>query len=346
MCRCHFRPRTLIAYSYALNNPLLYNDLSGESFLSVFASFFLYGTYGFYQHSVAQAKGYSGWQSLFYAGGQTAIAGASMVAGAGVGALVSGTFGTLGFTAGALSGAAGGLAGGFIGSAGNAWINGASFGQGLAQGLIGGAYGIVTGGLIGGISAGISAVKYNGDFWSGRGAILESPAASGLNPENVKVGDGMEYTTDYANRVADNTYGELNYASLTTNEVPEGRGFTLKNGCIIGKDGSMTNGLTIYIGSGNSKVFLGKSAFTNYNQLRLTIGHEYIHATQNFMRSIGALTNNINEMVGNVKMAEIAAYNWESTMGVANGYGGWTGYLRGWSWRRLPYYNWLIHAKF
>ncbi|NPA36420.1 MAG: hypothetical protein GXO47_06190 [Chlorobi bacterium] len=190
----------------------------------------------------------------------------SGAAGFDAGQLVSGAVGTIGFAGGAMTGASGGFAGGFVGGAGNAWAGGASFGKGLGQGLFGGGIGAITGGLIGGISGGITAIKHSGKFWSGKGAIFESPATTGLTPENIKVGEGMEYTSEYANGVADDTNGKLSYVErIATNEVPSGEGYTLKNGCIINKDGGMANGLTKYLGKGNSEVYLGKSAFTSVN---------------------------------------------------------------------------------
>ncbi|NPA36421.1 MAG: hypothetical protein GXO47_06195 [Chlorobi bacterium] len=55
---------------------------------------------------------------------------------------------------------------------------------------------------------------------------------------------------------------------------------------------------------------------------------------------------NINATNKGYPMAEIAAHNWESTMGVSNGFGAWTGRLGVWSWSRQPYYNWLLNANF
>ncbi len=320
-------------YAYCLNNPMMYTDPSGEFWnLIIGAALFNW---------VANGAEYSG-EGL----GHLAVGGAAGAAGYGAGQLVARAVGTIGFAGGAMTGAAGGFAGGFVGGAGNAWAGGASFGQGLGQGLIGGGFGAVTGGLIGGISGGITATKHGGDFWSGEGAIFESPAAAGLTPENVKVGEGMKYTTKYANGVADDTYGKLSYVErIATNEVPVGDGYTLNNGCIINKKGDMTNGLTRYLGKGNSEVYLGKSAFTSVNQLKLTIGHEYIHATQNYM-AFKKVINDVNATYRGYPMAEIAAHNWESTMGGSNGFGAWTGKLGAWSWSRQPYYNWLLNKKF
>ena len=325
-------------YAYCFNNPLIYTDPSGEFLIEAIIFGAIMNTFMQGASGNINSSG-----DFFKAMGIGALAGA---AGYGAGQLVAGAVGTIGFTGGALTGAAGGFAGGFVGGAGNAWASGASFGQGLGQGLIGGGFGAVAGGLIGGISGGVTATRHGGKFWSGEGAIFESPAAVGLTPENVKVGEGMEYTTKYANSVADDTYGKLSYVErIATNEVPVGEDYTLNNGCIINKHGRMANGLTRYLGKGNSEVYLGKSAFTSVGQLKITIGHEYIHATQNYM-AFKKVIANVNETYSGYPMAEIAAHNWESTMGVSNSFGEWTGKLRAWSWSRQPYYNWLLNAKF
>ncbi len=299
------------------------------------------------------------WDGLGYFG-IGAVAGA---VGAGVGAGISsamagGSFGagfagsstamtaSSSFVSGAAIGGGAGFSGGYTTGFGNALVGGENlgnaFGTGLKAGLIGG----VSGGLIGGAVGGITASKHGGDFWSGKGAIYESAAPVGLTPENVKVGEGMEYTTEYATGVADGTYGKPNFVErIVTNKVPVGEGYTLKNGCIINKNGGMANGLTKYLGKGISEVYLGKSAFTSVTQLKLTIGHEYIHATQNYM-AFKKVIKNVNATYRGYPMAEIAAHNWVSTMGVKNGFGAWTGRLGAWSWSRKPYYNWLLNANF
>jgi hypothetical protein len=107
----------------------------------------------------------------------------------------------------------------------------------------------------------------------------------------------------------------------------------------------MVNGITEYLGKGKSDVFLSKSAFRSINQLKITIGHEYIHATQNYMAH-KKIIKNINETYRNYSMAEIAAHNWAYSMGVSNEFGVWTGRLGVWSWKKSPYYDWLLNVKF
>ncbi len=270
---------------------------------------------------------------------------AAGAAGGYAGYAAGGIVGTMGgFGSGAFIGAAGGFAGGFVNGAGNAWASNSSFADGIYAVFVSGGIGAATSGIIGGVSNGIAACRHGGNFWSGRGATYESLATEGLSPNNVKVGNDLEYTNSFANDVANSTYGNVEYvSSLQVNAVPHG--YSLNNGCIINnKTNSMANGVTEYIGKGKSVVYLGKSAFINLRQLQLTIGHEYIHATQNFMMYKKILT--IDERRNGYLMAEIAAHNWECVMGNKNEFGVWTGKLGNWSWRRRPYYNWLLNATF
>ena len=323
-------------YSYGLNNPLIFTDPSGEFLdLALFlvgsglltGAFFGQDSHGNWDWGRA-AKGFVA--GVIISGtmvGSFALPGVSFLSGPGAlpGFLMAGSQ----FSMTALN------------TASFNWMTTGNFEPNwTAAGLS------AIPGLVKGIAGGIDAIKHGGDFWTGKGSIFGSPATEGLIPENVKVGEGMEYTTKYANGVADDTYGKLSYVERTaTNEVPVGEGYTLNNGCIINKNGGMANGLTKYLGKGHSEVYLGKSAFTSVKQLKLTIGHEYIHATQNYMYGAKVLEN-INRMAGNVPMVEVAAYNWESTMGVSNGYNIWDGKLGVFSWNRQPYYNWLLNVKF
>ena len=327
-------------YSYCLNNPLVYVDEDGEFFLATML-------FGAFINTIIQ--GVSGninnFGDLITTFGIGALSGA---VGLGAGQLVAGAVGTVGFVGGALTGASGGFAGGFVGGSVNAWVNGNSFINGLKQGLTGGSFGAITGGLIGGISGGISAIKHGGDFWSGKGSIFESPAASGLKPEYVKVGEGMEYSTDYAQQIADETYGKLDYVNrIVTNEIPNptGSDYSMTNGCIIDKNGRMLDGLTEYLGRGKSNVYLSKSAFVSTRHLKITIGHEYIHATHNFMSSKGILKARASYK--GMPWTEISAHNWESHMwGVNNGFNVYDGLLGKYSWSRPVYFNWLLNAKY
>ena len=84
---------------------------------------------------------------------------------------MAGLLGTTSFIGGAVTGFSGGFAGGFVGGAGNAWLNGANFKQGLNAGLAAGGISGTIGGVIGGALGGISAMKKQGNFFTGKGAI-------------------------------------------------------------------------------------------------------------------------------------------------------------------------------
>lgn len=96
-------------YSYCLNNPLVYVDEDGEFFFAAVL-------FGAFINSIIQ--GISGninnLGDFAKAFGVGVLAG---IAGFGVGQLVAGAVGTVGFVGGALTGGSGGFAGGFVGGA-------------------------------------------------------------------------------------------------------------------------------------------------------------------------------------------------------------------------------------
>ena len=138
-------------YGYALNNPLMYTDPSGEFIVEAII-------FGMYINA-----GIQGATGNLQSGGDffkaLAVGGLSGAAGGFVGHAVAGAVGTattLGGSVlnGAVVGASGGFAGGFVGGSGNAWAGGASFGQGLEAGISGGISGAIGGAVIGGLTSG------------------------------------------------------------------------------------------------------------------------------------------------------------------------------------------------
>ncbi|MEQ9298568.1 MAG: DUF6443 domain-containing protein, partial [Cyclobacteriaceae bacterium] len=214
------------------------------------------------------------WQGLGYA----AIGGASGLAGFGAGQAVAGAVGTVGFAGGALTGAAGGFAGGFVGGAGNAWAGGASFSDGLGAGFTSAGYGALTGGVIGGVSGGIQAVKHGGNFWSGKGATFANTVSAGA-PESVEVGEGLEYSNEYAQKFSDNNFGEVTglnelHADNTLHPLSKYQ----VDGDYFVSGTTRANAVTTYLGTGKgSNVYFAKAAFSSAEQLYLTMGHEYLH---------------------------------------------------------------------
>lgn len=224
------------------------------------------------------------------------------VVGGYAGQAVGGAVGTIGFGGGALTGAASGAAGGFINGASNAWVDGASFSNGLLQGLANGGIGAVAGGVVGGISSGIEAHSHGGNFWSGRGATYDM--LSTTTSTTVEIGEGMEYSNEYAQDFSDKNFGKVRGVRnlYADGRVPSGY---RKNGDLVyNSNGNEVNGICIYNGikQGND-VYLFKSAFVCKEQLYISMGHEYMHASYN---SLGLM---------NYSKQHQAIYYWEKTQG-------------------------------
>ena len=162
-------PQNFNRYSYCLNNPLKYNDPSGEFVVS---AAIIMGTLAGIAMGMFQAdrNGHSWGDGSYWrymtCGG--VIGAASGAAGAYVGSTVGGYFASSSFVAGAASGAAAGAVGGTISGAGDSWMGGASFGQGVWKGFVGGNVGALTGGLLGGIAGGIDAYCDGRNAWTGK----------------------------------------------------------------------------------------------------------------------------------------------------------------------------------
>ena len=234
------------------------------------------------------------------AAGIGALSGA---AGLGAGQLMAGAVGTIGFAGGALTGAAGSFAGGFVGGAGNAWAGGASFTGGLRAGLTSGGYGALTGGLIGGVSRGIQAVKHGGNFWSGKGATFANTVSNGA-PESVEVGEGLEYSNEFAQKFSDNNFGKikgLNKLHADNTLHPQSK--YQVNGDYFVSGSTRANAITAYLGTGKgSSVYMAKAAFSSAKQLYLTMGHEYLH--------VGFYHQGFNEL-GHYKKHHATIAKWE-----------------------------------
>jgi RHS repeat-associated protein len=278
-------------YTYARNNPLSYIDPDGESVLLATVLFA-----GWLNLAMNAHKADNVWQGLGY----FAVGAGAAALGAGVGQVVAGAVGTIGFVGGALTGAAGGFAGGLVSGTGNAWLGGANFGDGLMSGLQTGAIGGLTGGLIGGISGGIHAARHGGNFWTGKGTTFHS-AATPVDGYTVKIGEGMEYSTKYAKSVSDKHFGPIKKLDNLHADGRIAEGTTRKGDFVFDKKGRSLAGSTVYNGAGKgSDVFLYQAAFTSKEQLYLTLGHEYIHVYFNAKGYNGAKAS-----------SEVAAYRWE-----------------------------------
>jgi RHS repeat-associated protein len=221
-------------YSYCLNNPLLYVDPSGYSFLSNFGNWI--------------AKN---WKPIVTIAAQVAV-------GIAVAAIVVASAGTLaplavGIIAGAAAGAAGGFVGGVLGTA----LNGGNLGQCLAAGgmqalwgaaagavggfastfappgaIMGALYGAGSGGMIGGLSSQMS----GGSFWDGAkmgmvfggigGGIsgyLRAAKTPGLNRWTGKPTTVPPKTTSIYRAVSSKEYNDISENGLRPN--PDGTGY-------------------------------------------------------------------------------------------------------------------------
>lgn len=139
-------------FSYAKNNPLVYNDPYGEWINFVIGA--VVG--GFSGYRIGKAKGASGWSLFFYALGGAVVGTAS----AGIGSSVAATVGSsMTVSYGGLAGAAiGGAAAGATSGVGFAAISGGNIGKaawtGALSGLAGGGIGAYIGGAAGAFAGG------------------------------------------------------------------------------------------------------------------------------------------------------------------------------------------------
>ena len=269
-------------YGYVLNNPLLYNDKSGEFFFIAVAIGAAIG-------AITQAlKPGANFGSIL---GGALIGAAGGMIGAGVGSVVVGggffssaaISSSMGFWGGAASGFIGGFAGGFVGGAGTAWLNGANFGNGLGAGLKAGLVGGALGGAINGISSGIRAGKNGLDFWSGEGSMDAS-----MNLIDVASGgNSIEYSNESAQYFSD-AHSELSRLSKNVDGLyADGSApssYKAINGQIYNSRGNPVAGVTSIKNSGilglrkSINVHLSKIAFANSKSLYMVMHHEYMHA--------------------------------------------------------------------
>lgn len=177
-----------------MNNPLHYNDPSGEFWHLVIGAA-IGGTFNMIAN---WNKAENGWQRLGYFG----IGAAAGALGAGVGAGVSsaiggGTFGagflgtkaaevaTTSFLSGAAIGGSGGFASGFTTGFGNGLMGGQNFGKamwnGTKTGLIAGGGGFLVGGTLSGLNS-----NFDGrDFWDGSGLSYQERLNNAVTRESL-----------------------------------------------------------------------------------------------------------------------------------------------------------------
>ncbi len=273
-------------YSYCLNNPLKYNDPSGEFWELVIAG----AIYGAIQYgAMAEMNGGNFWNGAWKG---ALIGGASSYCGMSVGGAVSSSLGSTGFWAGAAAGTADGATRGFIGGAGSAWANGSSFKNVMKAGGISAGIGAGVGGFLGGLNSGLDAYQHGGNFWTGNGATYEysysvfnwdDPNRKFDMNEPIEMGPNMEYTNEYAQEFSDKNFPNMKCIKhlYADGSVPNKIKYFSKNGYIYNvEEKHYVRGICVKNGLKND-VYLAKTAFISKESLYLTMGHEYLHALYN-----------------------------------------------------------------
>jgi RHS repeat-associated protein len=263
-------------YSYARNNPMRYNDPSGNNpllagaliggFINVVLNF----------NNINSAGQFFGYFAVGAVGGML---------GAGVGGAIAGVVGSVGFTAGALVGAGSGFAGGFAGGFGNSMVAGEDIGEALMAGAKGGLTGALLGGITNGLVNGISAYNNDGNFFSGDGMILGYNEIDPLKDARFTEGKDntpVEPTQEGLASIGDGVVKDPN-ATVHLLEKP-------KNGFKFGPDRSYLtfkdhNGIhyvdavTKYNAStGGRDIYLMKHCFQSKDYLHIVFQHEHIHS--------------------------------------------------------------------
>ena len=95
----------------------------------------------------------------------------------------------------------------------------------------------------------------------------------------VEVGEGLEYSNEYAQKFSDNTFGEVTglnelHADNTLHPLSKYQ----VDGDYFVSGTTRANAVTTYLGTGKgSNVYFAKAAFSSAERLYLTMGHEYLH---------------------------------------------------------------------
>ena len=255
-------------YSYALNNPLKYYDENGEFALSALATIGLSAIIG----------GVSNWfinGALFDTDGLTyfSIGTIAGVLGGAVG--IASSLGT-GFLSGMISGASGGISSSFTSGTFNSWVAGADFRTGLANGAKAGLTSAIIGGISSGIGSGIRASSHGGNFWTGAGAIYDTPDLS----TSIDNSERVEYSNKSARQFSDKYFSKKPKGVkhlYADGSIPQDY---LREGPLVkNKYGDIVGGSTVHLGLfKGSDIYLYPSSFSSPEYLYLVMGHEYGHA--------------------------------------------------------------------
>jgi hypothetical protein len=257
-------------YSYARNNPLVYTDPSGENPILIAA---FIG--GFINLALNDRGSTNFWQKLGYFG----IGAAGGALGAGVGIGISSAMGAgTGFISGAVIGSGAGFSSGFTVGLGNGIMQGQNFGTALGSGVQSGLIGGLFSGAIGGIASGISSISHGGNFWNGSGATFDKLSATSFSSNSIEVGEGMEYSNEYAQNFSDTYFGKIKGLDNLYGNGNVPNDYVKKGDLVFNPSGQQVLGTTSYKGLGKGyDVYLYKATFTAKEKLYLTMGHEYYH---------------------------------------------------------------------
>ncbi|MCQ2374359.1 MAG: hypothetical protein MJ069_00435 [Salinivirgaceae bacterium] len=239
-------PQNFNRYSYCLNNPLKYNDPSGESavltaaIIGAVIGTYIGGTMANNTYNPIKWN-YSELKTWGYMGGGAIVGAASGAAGAYVGSTVGGYFASSSFVAGSASGAAAGAVGGTISGAGYSWLDGASFKQGAWKGFVSGNVGALTGGLLGGIVGGIDAYCDGRNAWTGKEVAMGRSRLAFNNTDllanKYQVGPGEVRNANYINEEMASSnpkydyakYGKVDKNGLSTGTISKYQNYTMES---------------------------------------------------------------------------------------------------------------------
>ncbi|MDD3861260.1 MAG: hypothetical protein PHW83_13790 [Bacteroidales bacterium] len=174
-------------------------------------------------------------------------------------------------------------------------MRGGSIGDSFKEGYWGSISGCLSGGIFGGMLSGINALLLGGDFWTGENATIACYGTCVITDfsDEIVLGEELKYSSEYAegfrseyfSYVEDYTHVRHVYAD---NSLPPSKSimnrmprYIQKGDHVFSiKNGREVLGIASYLGSNLNltDIYLYKSAFTSYEQLYLTMGHEFLHA--------------------------------------------------------------------